>query len=85
MIWRAILVWLLAVCAAVADLPRHASVASPSSCGAFVFTAANLPTTVNFQCHTNGNLTSDGLRAFQYDAENQLTNVYVAGQWHRSR
>jgi hypothetical protein len=28
----------------------------------------------------NGNLTNDGTRVFGYDAENQLTNVTVAGQ-----
>jgi hypothetical protein len=29
----------------------------------------------------NGNLLSDGQRYFEYDWENQLTNVYVSGQW----
>ncbi|HWQ90055.1 MAG TPA: RHS repeat-associated core domain-containing protein [Clostridia bacterium] len=29
----------------------------------------------------NGNLTGDGWRTFEYDFENQLTNVYVRGQW----
>jgi RHS repeat-associated protein len=29
----------------------------------------------------NGNLTNDGLRRFDYDFENQLTNAYHAGQW----
>jgi len=28
----------------------------------------------------NGNLTNDGVKVFGYDAENQLTNVTVAGQ-----
>ena len=39
----------------------------------------NLPTTNVFQYDGNGNLTSDGLRTFVYDGENQLTNVHVAG------
>jgi len=41
----------------------------------------NLPATVSFQYDTNGNLISDGTRSFVYDAENQLTNVYVTNQW----
>ncbi len=41
----------------------------------------NLPATNSFQYDSNGNLTNDGVRAFIYDAENQLTNVNVAGQW----
>lgn len=42
---------------------------------------ANLPATNIFQYDGNGNLTNDGIRTFVYDGENQLTNVYVAGQW----
>jgi RHS repeat-associated protein len=30
---------------------------------------------------SNGNLTGDGSRAFEYDCENQLTTVYVAAKW----
>jgi RHS repeat-associated protein len=41
----------------------------------------NLPASVTFQYDANGNLTNDGNRVFEYDFENQLTNVYVAGQW----
>src|SRR5581483_1131458 len=41
----------------------------------------NLPSTVTFAYDANGNLTNDNLRAFQYDAENQLTNVSIASQW----
>ena len=41
----------------------------------------NLPTSVSFTYDLRGNLTSDGLRTFQYDFDNQLTNVYVSGQW----
>ncbi len=41
----------------------------------------NLPTTNIFQYDGNGNFTSDGMRTFVYDGENQLTNVYVSGQW----
>jgi RHS repeat-associated protein len=44
-------------------------------------TAAHLPTPITVTHDLNGNLTFDGLRSFAYDAENQLTNVSVAGQW----
>jgi RHS repeat-associated protein len=42
---------------------------------------ANLPTTANFSYDANGNLTSDGLRAFEYDDENQLTRITVTNSW----
>src|SRR6185295_4133167 len=42
---------------------------------------ANLPSSVNLQYDGNGNLTSDGLRSFNYDAENQLINITVSSQW----
>lgn len=41
----------------------------------------NLPSVVNFSYDSNGNLTGDGARVFEYDYENQLTNVYVANTW----
>lgn len=41
-----------------------------------------LPATNSFTYDLNGNLTSDGHRAFEYDFENQLTNVYVSNAWH---
>jgi hypothetical protein len=41
----------------------------------------NLPAAVTFQYDGNGNLTNDGRRVFEYDYENQLTNVYVASAW----
>ena len=41
----------------------------------------NLPATVTFQYDGNGNLTNDGRRVFEYDFENQLTNVFVASEW----
>ncbi len=41
----------------------------------------NLPVTTSYQYDANGNLTSDGVRAFYYDDENQLTNVTVANAW----
>ncbi len=44
-------------------------------------TVTHLPTPVTPTYDLNGNLTFDGLRSFQYDAENQLTNVSVPGQW----
>jgi RHS repeat-associated protein len=42
---------------------------------------AYLPATNAFSYDLNGNLLSDGLRLFAYDAENQLTNVMVANAW----
>jgi len=39
----------------------------------------SLPATLNFAYDYNGNLTNDGRRVFEYDYENQLTNVFVAG------
>lgn len=42
---------------------------------------AYLPATVNFQYDANGNLTNDGLRAFNFDGENQLTNITVPNAW----
>jgi RHS repeat-associated protein len=41
----------------------------------------NLPASGTFQYDGNGNLTNDGRRVFEYDCENQLTNVYVASAW----
>ena len=41
----------------------------------------SLPATLNFAYDYNGDLTNDGRRVFEYDSENQLTNVYVAGAW----
>jgi RHS repeat-associated protein len=41
----------------------------------------NLATNVTFQYDANGNLTSDGLRSFAYDDENQLIQVWVTNQW----
>ena len=43
--------------------------------------SANLPTPVAMQYDANGNLISDGTRVFAYDAENQLTNVFVTNAW----
>jgi len=40
-----------------------------------------LPATNSFTYDFNGNLTNDGRRVFEYDFENQLTNVYVAAAW----
>ena len=41
----------------------------------------NLPSSVTLNSDGNGNLTNDGMRTFGYDAENQLTNITLAGQW----
>ncbi len=43
--------------------------------------AVNLPTTQTFSYDSRGNLTNDGVRAFFYDEENQLTNVQVTASW----
>ena len=41
----------------------------------------SLGTNVSFQYDKNGNLTNDGTMSFGYDDENQLTQVWVPGQW----
>jgi len=41
----------------------------------------SLSTNITFQYDANGNLTSDGLRCFAYDDENQLIQVWVTNQW----
>ncbi len=41
----------------------------------------SLSTSIAYQYDGNGNLTSDGLRNFAYDDENQLVQVWVNGQW----
>jgi RHS repeat-associated protein len=41
----------------------------------------SLSTSVSFQYDLNGNLTNDGTMSFSYDDENQLTQVWVPGQW----
>ncbi len=43
--------------------------------------SVNLSAAVTLKFDSNGNLTNDGTRSFFYDAQNQLTNVAVAGQW----
>ena len=40
-----------------------------------------LPASVSYTYDDNGNLTSDGQRTFEYDAENQLTAVTVSNAW----
>lgn len=40
-----------------------------------------LPTNAVLQYDQNGNLTSDGLRSFAYDDENQLISVWVTNVW----
>ena len=40
-----------------------------------------LPSTVTCTYDLNGNLTSDGTRAFAYDDENQLIRVTVTNSW----
>ena len=41
----------------------------------------NLPSSVSFVYDSNGNLTSDGSRGFDYDDENQLIGVTVTNSW----
>ena len=41
----------------------------------------SIATNTTFQYDGNGNLTSDGLRNFAYDDENQLIQVWVSNQW----
>ena len=43
--------------------------------------AASLASSINFLSDSNGNLVNDGTRIFVFNAENQLTNVYVTNQW----
>jgi RHS repeat-associated protein len=43
--------------------------------------SVNLPVTATYQYDSNGNLTSDGQRVFDYDDENQLIRVTVANAW----
>lgn len=44
-------------------------------------TKQTLPQTVSLTYDFNGNLTGDGQRQFSYDDANQLTSVWVPGQW----
>jgi RHS repeat-associated protein len=39
------------------------------------------PATITISYDANGNLTNDGKRRFEYDAENLLTNFFVSSQW----
>jgi RHS repeat-associated protein len=41
----------------------------------------NLPASVNYIYDSNGNLTSDGTRGFDYDDENQVIRVTVTNSW----
>jgi RHS repeat-associated protein len=41
-----------------------------------------LPATLSFTYDDNGNLLSDGRRAFGYDDENQLVTITVTNAWH---
>ncbi|MBI2947264.1 MAG: RHS repeat-associated core domain-containing protein, partial [Verrucomicrobia bacterium] len=43
--------------------------------------AGNFPTTVSVTFDNNGNLTSDGLRGFDYDDENRLTRITVTNNF----
>jgi len=41
----------------------------------------NLPLNTPIHYDANGNLATDGLRAFTFDAADRMTNVYVTNQW----
>src|SRR5204863_7165534 len=41
----------------------------------------NLPSSVSFIYDSNGNLTSDGTRGFDYDDENQLIRITDSNSW----
>jgi len=41
----------------------------------------NVPVNTPIHYDANGNLISDGLRAFTFDAADRMTNVYVTNQW----
>ena len=43
----------------------------------------NLPTANPLNYDRNGNLTNDGTKAYGWDAENQMTNVTLAGVWKK--
>jgi RHS repeat-associated protein len=43
--------------------------------------SVNITTNTTYQYDGNGNLTSDGLRGFTYDDENQLIQVVMTNQW----
>lgn len=43
--------------------------------------SVNLPTSASYSYDSNGNLLSDGRKAFAYDDENQLTSVLVTNEW----
>jgi RHS repeat-associated protein len=59
------------------------TVIAQSTTGAWATNTLNayLPDPLAFTNDANGNLTNDGVRCFQYDAENQLTNAYVPNAW----
>jgi RHS repeat-associated protein len=44
-------------------------------------TSANLPSSITLLYDSNGNLTNDGLRNFEYDAMDRLTAVTVSNAW----
>jgi RHS repeat-associated protein len=46
-------------------------------------TSSYLPTPISLTSDANGSLTNDGLRTFEYDSENQLTNVTVASRFKK--
>ena len=51
---------------------------------ATVVVSAPATTSRNFTYNANGNLTSDGIRTYQWDAENRLVSVTITATGHRS-
>src|SRR5204863_345425 len=43
--------------------------------------SVNMPSTENFLSDSNGSLTGEAERVFEYEHENHLTNVYVSETW----
>jgi RHS repeat-associated protein len=58
-----------------------ANATDPGANSASDAVTANFPGTNFFSYDLNGNLTSDGLRYFEYDYENQLSAVTVSNGW----
>jgi RHS repeat-associated protein len=69
---------------AAAGMPlatEYTAIATGGGLSATNTVSVRLTTNSTFQYDANGNLTSDGLRNFAYDDENQLIQVWVANQW----
>lgn len=63
------------------NTPFNVSVNGSGGRSSTLNSTVTLPTPVNISHDNNGNMKGDGLRAFDYDWENQLTNITVSGAW----